>query len=283
MHAPTPAPSNAHRLRPGALAGAALLTVLVGLGACGDDGDDTAGGTTTAPPTTVEAASDTEAPALCDAWLATDEAGSALGGPDVDPEVAAQATQAIADALEGVEAPEGLDQQLQTADDAVADALAGDPAAFESPEFTAAITDIGSWVHEDCGFASVEVDAVDHAFEGLDDSLPVGPASFRLTNGGADAHVMVIHRFDDDSELSADDLVAAMEPMGSTALDDETEPTVTGAFAAPGGVGYVTADLAAGRYVVFCPIPTGFTGDGPPPADALPHVAQGMYAEFTVA
>jgi hypothetical protein len=279
MSSPTPSCTPTRRIR-GTVLAAVLLIAIVALSACGDEADDTSSATTadtTAPPAPAER------PALCDAWLTTDEVGSALSGPDVAPEVAEQATRAIADALEGVEAPEGLEPQLETANDAVAAALTGEPGAFESPEFTAAITDIGAWVHEDCGFATVEVDAVDHAFEGLDESLAPGPASFRLANGGADAHVMVIHRFDDDSDLSADDLVAAMEPVGSPALDDETEAVVTGAFAAPGSEGYVTADLEAGRYIVFCPIPAGFTGDGPPPPDALPHVALGMYAEFTVA
>jgi hypothetical protein len=287
--APLPSPPSLARRRRNSQLLAALAALALGasVAACGDDGDDG----TAAEPTTTEVAAEAqeetadpvgERPALCDAWLRTDEAGSDLGDPDAPPEVAQEATQGIAEALEGVEAPDGLDEQLAVANAAVEAALAGDPSAFQAPDFTAAITDLAAWVHEDCGFAQVEVDAVDHAFEGLDEPLAVGPTSFRLANGGADAHVMVIHRFDDASELSAEELVEAMEPAGSTALEDETVPVVTGAFAAPGGEGYITSDLEAGRYVVFCPIPAGFTGDGPPPADAPPHLALGMFAEFTV-
>jgi hypothetical protein len=290
-HEPTPIrPAIARTARPRRVlaAGVSALALASFLVACGSDGDDEA--TSTTEPSSETTAGDpapaeetTDRPALCDAWVVIDKVGSALGDPDAPPEVAEEATQGIFDALDGVEAPEGLDAQLQTANEAVSAALGGDPSAFESPEFTAAVTDLGAWVHGECGFQQVEVISSDHAFEGFDGPLDAGVVSFHNVNEGADAHVVVLHRFDDESGLSADDLVAAGEDPASTVLEDNTVPVVSGAFAAPGGEGYLTADLEPGRYLVFCPIPVGFTGEGPPAADAPPHLALGMYAEFTVA
>lgn len=264
---------------------AGSLALVAVLASCGSDGDtESSGSDTTAAPAagTAAAASTVSDEPICAAWLATDAAGTALGDPDASPDDAEAATQAIADALEGVEAPTGLEDQLATANGAVAAALGGDPAAFEAPEFNAALAELGAWVHDECGFEQVEVTTVDHAFEGIDGELAAGPVSFHVTNEGADAHVVVLHRIADDRDATAEDLFADGQ-VDEEALAAETDLVVSGAFAPPGGEGFVTAELAPGRYVVFCPIPAGFAGDGPPDPTADPHAALGMHAEITVA
>lgn len=269
----------------------ALVAVLAGCGSNDDAGgaaSDTTAASSDATGEQTETTEATDGPStvsdepICAAWLATDAAGTALGDPDASPDDAEAATQAIADALKGVEAPTGLEDQLATANDAVAAALGGDPAAFEASEFNAALAELGAWVHDECGFEQVEVTTVDHAFEGIDGELAAGPVSFHVANEGADAHVVVLHRIADDSDVTADDLFADGQ-VDDEALAAETELVVSGAFAPPGGEGFVTADLAPGRYVVFCPIPAGFAGDGPPDPTADPHAALGMHAELTVA
>lgn len=277
-HDPTARSAPARRMLGAAACVLGLASLLAGCGS-----DEAAAPTTTATSAEVAATEpgSEPVPALCEAWLEVDRAGSALGDPDAAPEDAQAATQAIADALASVDAPDGLGDQLATAQDAVDAALDGDPSAFEAPSFTEAVTELGAWVHDGCGFGQVEVSTVEHAFEGLDAPLAAGATSFHLVNAGAEAHVLVLHRFVDGSDATAEDLFGAAQEQGAL-LEEETEPVVTGAFAAPGAEAYLTADLEPGRYVAFCPIPSGFTGDGPPPADAPPHLALGMYAELTV-
>lgn len=152
-------------------------------------------------------------------------------------------------------------------------------AVFSNPEAIAAIEELTAFEADACGLeppgdpgsneidpaaTRVEVTATDHAF---DVDLPTSPGrySFVMANTGAEPHLMVVAHLEDDADL-AEVLATEGEAGGViTALESDITP--------PGSEGVVTGDLAPGRWVILCPIPT---------ADGTSHVDLGMIEEFTV-
>ena len=129
----------------------------------------------------------------------------------------------------------------------------------------------------------VEVTAVDHEFQGLDDSYPPGDYGFRMTNQGAEIHEMAVVRINDDETRSLDELIQ---------LPEEEAQQVTeylgGTVACPGQTAEALGiQLTPGRYVMLCFIPTGLTPDVPSTEEAFevlgpPHFTQGMVTEIHV-
>lgn len=241
-------------------AGLAIVGLL-GFTACGDDSDDS----TATSDNGESAASDDVTAAFCDARVATE---AAFIAEDVD-----AAQSALVD-LEA-SAPASLAEDVAT----VSAGLSEDPeAAFEDPEFLAAIGAINEVVLDGCGFEVVEVTGVDYAYQGLPESIATGTVAFQFTNGSDDEfHEIGIVRVDDDVTLSTEELLDLPE--------EEVDQMVTfvgGAFAGPGESDVTIADLEPGRYVAACFIPEGaspendFEGTGPP------HAHLGMVNEFTV-
>lgn len=143
------------------------------------------------------------------------------------------------------------------------------PAVFEDPAFTEATTTLGKFVFDECGYQNVEVSAEKFEFSGWPDVLDAGMTVMQLTNNGEDPHVIDLMRITDD-RTTAEDIIADPEAaMGGGAV----QPVGGGAFALPGTVGYLAADLEPGRYLVTCMIPD---------SENVPHAAHGMYHELTV-
>jgi hypothetical protein len=169
------------------------------------------------------------------------------------------------------EAPDDLTDQAQTMLD-IATASVDDPAGFQDPEAQAAFGEFGSAAHTGCGYESVDVSAVDYAFEGVPESVPSGTASIALTNNGNEDHEMVLFRRADGETRPVDELLALPDSEVGDAV------TFTAATqASPGDTGYLAADLEAGDYIAVCFLPVGGAPDGPP------HFTEGMVTEFSVA
>lgn len=142
---------------------------------------------------------------------------------------------------------------------------------------------------------TIEVTAVDFAYEDLPDTVAVGSTLTLVNDAPTELHELVAFRLADEEERTVDELV--MLPPNEL-LPALGEPA-TVLLAAPGGeqiaaVGDGTL-TEPGRYAIICVIPTGVDPDeylaasaeseeGPPQIEGAgpPHVAHGMYAELVV-
>ncbi len=249
---------------------AILLAGVMALAACGDDDSDAADG----PSPTGDAASNVAA--YCDAALAIETVPDPDLDEDASPETIAATLADYRDQLRPL-----ADQILAVAPDEIADDLdvlsaaldqlgetEGDP--FEDPEVAAAQQRTHAFDLDHCGWTHVPVTATEYAFDGINSELPAGPASFELTNDGAELHMLTLVRINDDVTEPVENLLALPDEEAFQLVT----PVPGEAFAPPDGSDYLVADLDPGRYLAACFIPVGT--DGPP------HAAEGMYAEFTV-
>ena len=262
----------------------AVLAVTVLLGAaCGDDDDETA---TTETSETTEAGTDALA-TYCEDTLASET----VPEPDIDFETATEEEQKeavkkfvnedLGPILERLKksVPDEIDAPAQVLF-AAAEKTGEDgdfEKHFESPEAKAAEAQVHAYDLDNCGWTKVDTNAVEYAFEGIPATLEAGVTSFELRNSGKEQHELrllkkkagVTESFDEILKLDQEEGQKKVEPVASS-------------FAAQGEADYGVAELEAGEYVVACFLPVGFTGQGPPPENAPPHVSQGMKAEFTV-
>ncbi len=149
-----------------------------------------------------------------------------------------------------------------------------------------------------CGGASsepttVEVSAVDFAFEDLPATVAAGSTLTLTNNAEKELHELVALRLPDDENRSAADIVA--NPGDVVALFPSVETVL---IAPPGedgmpvvGTGTLTEP---GRYLIICAIPTGADpgeylaaaaeseGGHPDVPGGPPHFINGMYGEITV-
>lgn len=109
----------------------------------------------------------------------------------------------------------------------------------------------------------VHVTASDYSFQ-APDTLPSGPTTFHLMNGGKEIHHVVLIK----APLAT---VQSMDPAAPPAAD----LVVAGGpnAAPPGGTAEATLDLAPGQYTLVCLVP------GP---DGKPHMLHGMMRSLTV-
>jgi hypothetical protein len=272
MHTTISAPAR-RRL---ALAGASLV-IAATVAACGSDGDSGGSGS---GETSAAAADPTE---FCAAVV---EVEAAFGmGPQIDettpPEEAQAALEEFSAQVEPLltraeeTAPDEVADDVATAADLARQALTGDQAVLESPEFQEADAGIDEFVVGECGFESIDAVGTDYEYEGIPDSLPAGTATVTFSNEGEELHEIGLIRINDDVDLSLEELLQLPEEQAMTMAQ-----FVGAAFAAPGEADTTYLDLEPGRYGAVCFIPQGTTheheGNGPP------HLALGMLAEFTV-
>ena len=119
------------------------------------------------------------------------------------------------------------------------------------------------------GTSVVTVTARDYAFD-APDTVAAGLTTLRLVNQGPELHHVQLLRLDGDKTMA--DLFAAFKAGGPPprwAVDVGGPNTPV-----PGGESQATLDLAPGRYVIACFIPS---------ADKTPHIAKGMARELVVA
>jgi len=146
------------------------------------------------------------------------------------------------------------------------------------------------------GAMTVEVNAVDYAFEDLPASVPAG-TTLGLTNSStAEAHELVAFRLPDDETRPVADLLQLSEEEVGPILADEPATVIV---APPGETGApIVGDgtlTEPGRYAILCFIPIGAdpeeylsaaeaaTADSPPQiSGGPPHFTAGMFGELTV-
>lgn len=136
------------------------------------------------------------------------------------------------------------------------------------------------------GGGALEVTAVEYKFKGLSGTVAAG-TKLRFTNGGKEAHELVLIRVNDDEKRPLSKLLALPEKESQKVTKFQGV-----AVAAPGKEGKVVeGDLTLakpGRYVGVCFIPVGTKElpKGPGGEDKKPsgppHFTKGMVAEFTV-
>jgi plastocyanin len=102
-------------------------------------------------------------------------------------------------------------------------------------------------------------------------TIDAGRVQVNLTNDGAFEHQAMFLRIDDATDFAG---LLAAGAQGPDAFLDLVEGYGGPNGAAPGGgTATSTQDLEAGRYLLACLIPD---------ASGTPHIAQGMFREFTV-
>lgn len=141
---------------------------------------------------------------------------------------------------------------------------------------------------------TLEVVAVDYAFEGLPDEVEAGTRLTLRNDAAGELHELVAFRLDDDEERSVDEIVQLPPEEMQGVLGEPTTvilaPPESEQVAVPVGDGTLSEP---GRYALVCVIPTGADpeeymaaaadSDGPPDvAGGPPHIAHGMYAEIVV-
>ncbi|NNF63763.1 MAG: hypothetical protein HKN07_05830 [Acidimicrobiia bacterium] len=139
---------------------------------------------------------------------------------------------------------------------------------------------------------SIEVDAVDFAYEGLPTSVASGTAVSLRNSSETELHEFVAIRLPDDEQRSVTDLV--QNPDDLIAYFPNVATVI---IAPPGEDGFpVEGDgtlTEPGRYAIICAIPTGVDpavylaaaaeSEGPPQVEGgPPHFLAGMYAEVIV-
>ena len=138
---------------------------------------------------------------------------------------------------------------------------------------------------------TVEITAVDWAFEGVPESVEAG-TKLSLKNEGDEPHEMVVIRIPDEETRPVSEIVALPQEELGAVFGGEPEPATvllakTGSTDTPGAVMGDGTLTEPGRYAIVCFLPVGaddsiLEAEGPPEGDAPPHVSQGMFAELTV-
>ncbi len=244
--------------------GAVGAVAVLALGACGDDDSDDADDGTT---TSTRAAATADVTEFCEAYVNANNAASSGEG---DPTPAFNAAEDTAP-------PDIVDEVTAL----IAAAAASEEQDVPGPEFFEANVAVGEYVEENCDFETIEVTALDYAFEGLPDEISAGTVLVKFVNDGAEVHELAMFTVNEGEERSLEELLALPEEEVETVATEVTG----GAFALPGGTFYTTFDLVEGRTAAVCFIPVGATPDalesGEEPEGA-PHFTEGMAEEFEV-
>lgn len=258
---------------------AVLATVLVvGLAACGDDDDDGDGDDSAGQG---EQAAETDSE-FCDAFVAVETTFADAPETDDPEQISSFLNDEVLPRVETVR--ENLPDDPEVADavttmaDAVEDAAAGDLSALQSPELQEAQAVVYPALDDICDLQTVDVTAVDYAFEGVPETLEAGPTVFVMTNESeaGEAHEIGIARINEDVDQPVEEILQLPEEQVMEAVE-----FVNAVFTPEAGnVSGVVVDLTPGRYGYACFIPVGTVGgtEGSGP----PHFVEGMVGEFTV-
>ena len=112
----------------------------------------------------------------------------------------------------------------------------------------------------------IPVTAVEYEFQGVEDELISGEASFRLDNSGEEPHEFSLALITGDQSL--EELLQLPEKEAGQAIEN-----VGRAFAEPGDSDFLEVELQPGRYGYVCFV------EAP---DGTPHAFLGMAGEFRV-
>lgn len=275
-----------HRARRRLLAPLLALSLVLALAGCGDGDEDGSGDGAAGDRATTTTASgaqqgDEQAadPAVfCDRYF---EVATAMGA---GPEGGGDVEQLLDDAVAA--APDDIRASVETLAEETRGMMAAQEPGPPSQELMTANDEVAEWIAGECdGVATLEVTAVDYAFEDVADEVPAGRTVIRLDNTGQEWHEAVAFRVADDYEGDVMELIMQGEQAAMAQLTN-----VGAAFAAPGEDGWGALDLQEpGRYVLLCFIPVGTTeqafeqmmATGEEPGGP-PHLTQGMLHELQV-
>lgn len=210
----------------------------------------------------------------------------AMGPDEKDPEAW------VNEAMSGLESIQtDTPKELDAATGRIADSLTGPLQTLDEEAFIEATGSQGfiddtalvdAFLVDECGLGSVEVTAIDYAYDADLDGIEAGLTAFSFSNEGAEMHEMVLMRINDDTTETVEELLELPE---QESLSKVTEAGF--AFQFPGESTTFYADLDPGRYAFFCFLPVGATPDNlealeSGEVDGPPHFTQGMIREFTV-
>jgi len=259
------------RFRRAPFARIALVGLLVfGLAACGDDDEDTA-----ASPSASPSEADAGGGDFCGSLK---EFNGAIFDTNLEDDATEEDILAAHDKLDplwsAVEESAPDEQEEPIAElGATIDALGdGDAEPFNADETSNTYFTMLSEVVPDCVEETVEVSAVDYAFE-APDTFPAGEAGIIFSNDTEkdEEHEFIIFKKAEGETRSAEEI------LNDPKTQEEGPGEFAGAvFAQPGSTAGSFLDLTPGDYIAVCFIPVGGGEDGPP------HFTEGMVKEFTV-
>jgi hypothetical protein len=222
-----------------------------------------------------------ETAAFCDDYVAVQ--GLITSGPDeADP---MPWVEGVTAGLEGLkaDAPEEISGAVTGMADTLLEPVGNlDEEAFFAATMSESYTEdaavVNGFVVDECEFSSIEVTAIDYAYDADLDGLEAGQVAFDFSNEGTEFHEMALLRINDDTTETVEELLELPE---EEAMAKTTFMGIS--FAAPGEGSTMYADLEEGRYVMICFIPQGSTSlEAAETAEGPPHFTQGMLTEFTV-
>lgn len=125
------------------------------------------------------------------------------------------------------------------------------------------------------GAATVEVSAVDYGYDWDKTKAVAGNTVFTLKNDGTQAHELAITSVADDFDIQTLITAAEAGELGGDTLPEGVTGFVGFAIATPGlsANAVIEGGLEPGKYAFICSLPD---------PEGKPHVAHGMYSEFTV-
>ena len=116
--------------------------------------------------------------------------------------------------------------------------------------------------------ADIVMKLVDYGFE-MPETITAGRHTIRVENAAAQPHEVFIVQLAPGK--TAQDLIAYVSRMTGP---PPGRPVGGTTFMGKGGVNYITVDLPAGEYGLFCFVPDA--------KDGKPHIAHGMVRQFTI-
>jgi hypothetical protein len=247
--------------------GLLALTLAAGLAACGDDDSgDAADGDQVA-----------DDAAFCDAVV---EFNGLVTQVDLDEESTEEDITGVGEDLAPTfqtivdEAPDSLADIADELNESIQALSGGDATSFNDDATFQTYTELIAGSVAVCDFNSIDVTAVDYAFEGVPEEMEAGTTAFNFTNEAeSEDHMMAILKKKDGVDLSWDEIIALPEEEAQASVDIKGET-----FAPAGGTSAALTELDAGEYLAICFIPVG----SPEVEDGPPHFTQGMQQEFTV-
>ena len=154
-------------------------------------------------------------------------------------------------------APDPLQPSIAVLGGVVDQAEQGRRIDVSDPKITAASNAVDGWVHDNCGFQTLDLTSTGGKLGPAPAALKPGPVSIKFSStGDPSAFVLLLARVKDGQKAAAADVDAGR-------ADFDTIAEVVGA-AQPTGAGpaYGTATVTAGDYLLTSPLgaPPNFTG-----------------------
>lgn len=169
------------------------------------------------------------------------------------------------------EAPDEVEADVNVLIDTIAQVSeTGDLGLLQADQVREARKRIQAFEFQNCGWETLDVGAVEYAYQNVPVNLPAGARSIHLTNTGAERHELVLLRVNDFVDDSGRQILDTPQELAYTKVHSVGSVTVD-----PGQDGYVVATLHPGRYLMVCYLPVGGRG--------APHFTRGMSAEVIVA